>query len=237
MQQVTKPGQRPFVFHANRTIHDKDMSFPACQCGWYMTPVDTPAEARTLWAEHATGNPQGVTPQASPMVASSASHASPIRRGRGGRRTLAVLLAVAAAVFLTGATSSRQIAGSATVVAQADRLEKDHPKPPYLTLTGCDLMEWHFDQAGLPDEFDWIGFGESSCRNDVHTWCCWGYAQIHEIHIGQPHTEHCDVDEIADMFGDNPTARSKNACMAKAVYDLQGPCAWDVYHNRTGRCR
>ncbi len=151
-----------------------------------------------------------------------------------------VALFVIGAVFVGNVVRAEAIDDTAATVHEvADRPDVEHAKPGWLALTGCDLMEWHFDAVGLPDEFDWIGFGESSCRNDVisPTGCCFGYAQAHTIHIGQPHTAHCDVFAADDMFGANPIARSKNACMAKAIFDLQGFCAWDVYAKRTGRCR
>lgn len=241
MQQVTST---PTTFHANRTEHDPERSWPRCQCGWYDAPQTDPATARRMWAEHAgqaltDDLPQDLLRQqvGQSVSASPASHPSCLGRGRGGRRTVAAVAVLLLAVLLSSSASAhgRQIAGSATVTAE--RVTVEHPKPPYLVLTGCELMKWHADQVGLPDEFGWIGLGESSCRNDVNTWCCWGYFQVHELHIGQPHTDHCDVAEIADMFGADPFARSKNACMAKAVFDLQGFCAWDVYKNRTGRCR
>jgi len=95
-------------------------------------------------------------------------------------------------------------------------------------LTGCDEMEWYADQAGLPDDFGWIGEAESNCRNDVSSWCCYGYWQIHTVHIGAGSLDECDVDEAADYFGTDPIARQRNACMARRVLRRQGVCAWDV---------
>lgn len=95
-------------------------------------------------------------------------------------------------------------------------------------LTGCDRMEWYADQAGLPDDFGWIGWAESRCRNDVSTWCCYGYFQIHELHIGTGSDIECDVRSVDDYYGANGLDRQRNACMAVRVLRQQGVCAWDV---------
>lgn len=101
-------------------------------------------------------------------------------------------------------------------------------------LDGCDRAEFYAAQFGL-DTVNWrhltvrqVIFRESSCRNDVRTWCCYGYFQIHEIHIGSGSLEECGVDEIEDFFGAEPLDRQRNACMAARVHRQQGPCAWDV---------
>lgn len=105
-------------------------------------------------------------------------------------------------------------------------------------LDRCELMEWHADRHQLPDFMDWVGFGESSCRNTVvsPSGCCWGYWQVSELHVGADYTAHCNVAVIDDMVGADFTSRAANTCMAAAVLAVQGPCAWVVYANRTGEC-
>lgn len=96
-------------------------------------------------------------------------------------------------------------------------------------LDGCAEMEWYREQAGLPAEFDRIGYLESRCMNDVNTWCCYGYFQIYAgLHIGAGSFDECGVDEISDMFGGSAVVKQRNVCMAVRVFRQQGRCAWDV---------
>lgn len=98
-------------------------------------------------------------------------------------------------------------------------------------LTGCDRMAWYSDQAGLPEQFHWIGYEESRCDNRASSWCCHGYFQIHEGWVDwapRQSRERCDVTSAAQFDQRTPIARQRNACMARLVYDEQGFCAWDV---------
>lgn len=89
-------------------------------------------------------------------------------------------------------------------------------------------MAFYLEQAGLPADFEWIGWAESRCLNDVSTWCCHGYFQIHHIHIGDGSATECDVRTVDDFLGANGLDRQRNACMAARVLRQQGVCAWDV---------
>lgn len=94
-------------------------------------------------------------------------------------------------------------------------------------LDGCAEMAWYRTQAGLIDHFDPVGFRESSCRNDVSSWCCHGYWQIHaEFWVPLPE---CDVTTVADLLGDSPIQKQRNACAARVVYETQGGSAWDAW--------
>lgn len=132
----------------------------------------------------------------------------------------------------------------ATVTAPAERgalVEVGPPPiPPAVGLWGkpfapaglsrCDEMAWYRAQWGLPDHFDVVGFRESSCRNEVtsSTGCCHGWWQIHRIHIGERHLEHCGIASVADLRGHAPIVKQRQTCAALAVYHAQGSDAWEA---------
>jgi len=100
-------------------------------------------------------------------------------------------------------------------------------------LSNCDEMSWYRQYVGLPARFDGIGWRESNCRNEegVHTSCCWGYWQLNvALHLrdhrlaGAYHD--CGVYGRQDVDGDNPGDKMRQACAAKALYDVVGLSAW-----------
>lgn len=88
----------------------------------------------------------------------------------------------------------------------------------------CEEMQFYRIQAGLPDIFDRMGFGESSCKNTIENSCCHGYFQIHELYWYN--VPQCGVTNIYDLQGDEPIKKQRNACVAKVVYDTSGCGAW-----------
>lgn len=106
-------------------------------------------------------------------------------------------------------------------------------------LSLCDEMMFYARQFGITDilgEHDTyrVGFGESSCKNYVKTWCCYGHWQLYvTLHLKDhrlgPRYAECGISSIADVFGDTPIQKQRNACGARAVLDVQGPNAWDAY--------
>jgi hypothetical protein len=102
-------------------------------------------------------------------------------------------------------------------------------------LSRCDEMEFYRAQAGMPAYMDGVGFRESSCRNDVVSsiGCCYGYWQAYvSLHLRDaklsPRYARCEVDEISDVYGNLPLQKQKNACVAKAILDIQGIGAYDA---------
>jgi hypothetical protein len=100
-------------------------------------------------------------------------------------------------------------------------------------LSNCDEMSWYRQFVGLPARFDALGWRESNCRNEegVHTSCCWGYWQLNvALHLrdsrlaGRYHN--CGVYGRTDVDGDNPGDKYRQACAAKALYDVVGLSAW-----------
>jgi hypothetical protein len=83
-------------------------------------------------------------------------------------------------------------------------------------------------QAGLPARFDQIGWRESNCRNEdgVHTSCCWGYWQMHRMHMGGRFGERCGAWSVNDINSDTPIDKQRQACSAKLLYDMVGLSAW-----------
>ncbi len=100
-------------------------------------------------------------------------------------------------------------------------------------LNNCDEMSWYRQYVGLPARFDQIGWRESNCRNEegVHTSCCWGYWQLNvALHMRDhriaPKYRACGVSSRFDVDGDNPGDKYRQACAAKALYDVVGLSAW-----------
>jgi hypothetical protein len=111
-------------------------------------------------------------------------------------------------------------------------------------LTACQEMNFYRIQFGLPDRFSdqprepqvsfanqGLGWRESSCRNDVNTYCCYGYWQLYfdlhnRDHRTGPKYAACGVFSITDYFGNDPIQKQKQACAAKAVYDTSGLQPW-----------
>jgi len=129
---------------------------------------------------------------------------------------------------------------TATVEAPADRL--DPPATPTTaaaatpTFTNdCDEMHWYRANVGLPARFDTLGWRESNCRNEegVHTSCCWGYWQLNvALHlrdhrlVGRYHD--CGVYSRSDVDSDTVADKMRQACAAKALYDVVGYSAWST---------
>lgn len=137
--------------------------------------------------------------------------------------------------------------GPSGTYAQAQRLT---PPPPTTTpvepptglwgqpfapegLTDCAEMTFYRQQWGLPARFDDIGWRESNCRNEdgVHTSCCWGYWQLWtSLHL-QDHRlvdkmHACGVWSHWDLNSDVPIEKQRQACAAKALFDVVGYSAW-----------
>ena len=94
-------------------------------------------------------------------------------------------------------------------------------------LSDCDEMNFYRQQWGLPEAFAGIGWRESNCRNEdaVRTSCCHGYWQLHRIHFPKPE---CEAWTHADVNSDNPLEKQKQACAAKALFDIVGISAWSA---------
>ena len=100
--------------------------------------------------------------------------------------------------------------------------------------TGCLEMEFYRRSAGLPDQFDAIGYRESRCRNDVVSsiGCCVGYWQIHTGNFTAPGyrdgIRNCGVSARSDILGNSPEQKRRNACVAKVLYDVSGMNPWSL---------
>ena len=100
-------------------------------------------------------------------------------------------------------------------------------------LGNCDEMNFYRVQWGLPERFSALGWRESNCRNEdgVKTYCCHGYWQLYtSLHLKdhrlQPKMEFCGVSSHYDLNSDNPLEKQKQACAAKALFDVVGYSAW-----------
>lgn len=104
--------------------------------------------------------------------------------------------------------------------------------PPTPTFASdCAEMSWYRQQAGLPEVFDTIGYRESRCRNDVRTWCCYGWYQNYVAsHLRSPGyaagLRECGIDEVSDVYGLSDSQKRKQACMTAVLYRVSGLSPW-----------
>lgn len=120
--------------------------------------------------------------------------------------------------------------------AELDPAVRLNPPKPQLNpdgLTGCDEMNWYRKYVGLPERFDSLGYRESRCRNDVRTFCCYGYWQNYISSHLSPNSRYrnriineCDVHGVSDIYGNLPEQKLGQACVTKVVYDISGYVPW-----------
>jgi hypothetical protein len=51
---------------------------------------------------------------------------------------------------------------------------------------------------------------------------------LRDHRLGWRYREVCLVDAIADVFGSDPLAKQKQACVTKQIFDVVGYSAWAV---------
>lgn len=111
------------------------------------------------------------------------------------------------------------------------------PPSPYAPagLSDCDEMNWYRRAVGLPQAFAGIGWRESNCRNEdgVKTFCCHGYWQMYtSLHLRDhrlaPRMNACGVYSHWDLNSDTPGDKLRQACAAKALYDVVGTSPWSA---------
>lgn len=136
-----------------------------------------------------------------------------------------------------------EIAAPAVATEQAERLDPPAPPPPVEVLPeaaptftdDCAEMSWYRIRAGLPARFDKLGWRESNCRNEegVHTSCCWGWFQLNvglhlrDHRLAGPYHD-CGVYSRHDVDSDTPGDKLRQACAAKALFDVVGYSAWST---------
>lgn len=119
--------------------------------------------------------------------------------------------------------------GPATASAPAVR---QTPRAPAFD-DPCAEMSFYRQQAGLPEQFDAIGYRESRCRNDVtsRTGCCFGWLQLYlASHLRSPGYRDgvaaCGVTQVADIRGNSDAQKRAQMCVAKVLYDVSGMSPW-----------
>jgi len=128
--------------------------------------------------------------------------------------------------------------------ASAPAVRTSPPSPPPVTgtgagpgaLTGCDKANYYRVQAGLPQVFQEIAYGESRCNNGdnivSNTGCCVGALQIHTGNFTAPGyragVAACGVHVRSDITGDDDASWTAQYCVAKVLYDvwLSGGSRW-----------
>lgn len=127
------------------------------------------------------------------------------------------------------------VADAAATRGTQVQIEPTLPPPPETPTfaTDCQEMSWYRQRAGLPAVFDRLGWRESNCRNEdgVHTSCCYGYWQLNVgLHLRDgriaPRYRMCGVDSYTDVNSNTPDDKQRQACAAKALYDVVGLSAW-----------
>lgn len=132
---------------------------------------------------------------------------------------------------------------AATATQPAVRLD---PQPPPVEVApapppgppaggGCAEVTWYRQAAGLPARFDQLAWRESNCRNEegVHTGCCWGWWQLNvALHLRDHRLadryHDCGVWSRTDLDSDTAADKMRQACAAKALYDVVGYSAWST---------
>lgn len=111
------------------------------------------------------------------------------------------------------------------------------PAPPAVGagLTGCPEMQAYRIAAGLPEQFDAIGYRESRCRNsdEVRTFCCYGYWQnFISSHLSRQSAyrqriiDECGVTGADDINSDTPDDKRRQACVTYVVWSISGMSPW-----------
>lgn len=124
------------------------------------------------------------------------------------------------------------IVGPITWAAMTDGAQSAQPHahtdstPGPGDLQGCDRMAWFRANAGLPSQFDAIGFRESRCTEDVINYIgATGYWQIMPQNRTAPGyaagARACGFNSRSDLT--NPYVQS---CFAKVLYDVSGMNPW-----------
>ncbi len=102
-------------------------------------------------------------------------------------------------------------------------------------LDNCQEMRFYRVQAGLPAQFDAIGWRESRCTNadNVRTWCCYGYWQNYiTSHLSTQSAYRngiinlCHVTGYTDINSDVPIDKQRQACVTAIVYNISGYTPW-----------
>ena len=112
------------------------------------------------------------------------------------------------------------------------------PPPEILNpnhLTGCDEMDWYRKYVGLPETFNTLGWRESNCRNDVRTYCCYGYWQVYITLWLSPNSDYrpallnnCGINGVESIFGLSNRQKLAQACATKVAYDISGLKPWRI---------
>lgn len=99
----------------------------------------------------------------------------------------------------------------------------------------CAEMSWYRQQAGLPEQFDAIGYRESRCRNDApptnsvarnyRGWWSVGVMHIRNKVYG-PGAAACGITSEWDYYGTSHEQKQASACFAKVLYDHSGMNPW-----------
>jgi hypothetical protein len=113
--------------------------------------------------------------------------------------------------------------------------ESPLPAPPLNPegLTGCQEMDWYRSYVGLPEVFNGLGWRESNCRNDVRTFCCYGYWQEYiSLWLSSKSSyrdaliNSCGISGVNSIYGLSDKQKLAQACAAKVVYDISGLVPW-----------
>lgn len=147
---------------------------------------------------------------------------------------ISIVIAVLMSISMPATGTEQAVRGEQTQLVAP-------PAPPVLVtyapegLSDCDEMTWYRIDVGLPARFDGIGWRESNCRNQdaVRTFCCHGYWQMWTTlhmrdHRLAPKMTACGVATHHDLNSDTPEDKKRQACAAKALYDVVGISAWSA---------
>lgn len=140
--------------------------------------------------------------------------------------------AVAGPATMTALHAATPVTGSVPAV----RVTPKAPQSPAPSGgDACAEMSGYRQAAGLPEQFDAIGYRESRCRNDVtsSTGCCFGWLQnFLSSHLSNQSAyrdriiNECGVTKVADIRGNSDAQKRGQMCVTFVVYSISGLAPW-----------
>ena len=120
---------------------------------------------------------------------------------------------------------------TAVATVPATRVSPPVAAPP--VGDACTEMSSYRQAAGLPEQFDAIGYRESRCQNTAANSCCSGWWQNYlSSHLSSQSAyrdriiNECGVTSRDDILGDTDAQKRASACVTYVVWSISGMSPW-----------
>lgn len=134
---------------------------------------------------------------------------------------------------IAGPITIARMESAVAPVASAPAVRLNPPAPSF--SSDCDEMSFYRQAAGLPDQFDAIGFRESRCQNTAANACCFGWWQNYiSSHLSRASAyrdriiNECGVTSVNDMLGNSVEQKKASACVTFVVWSISGMSPWSL---------